>query len=104
MGILRIVRMEFALAAVAEFDKTFIEIKPLIEAMPGCQKVELLTTADHPQIRTTLSWWTNQNDLNTYRKSDLFGRIWPKTKAQFTDKPVAWSVDWNLTEGMTLDM
>ena len=104
MKILRIVKMEFQLEAVEGFYALFFEIRPRIEAMPGCQKVEMLTSADHPQLRTTLSWWTSQDDLNAYRKSALFGSIWPKTKALFANKPVAWSVDWNVADGMKLDM
>ena len=104
MGILRIVRMEFTLASVEVFDEMFTDVKPLIEAMSGCQKVELLKTPGHPQIRTTFSWWASKNDLNTYRKSDLFKRIWPKTKAKFSGPPIAWSVNWNLADGMSLGM
>ena len=104
MGILRIVRMEFELESIEQFDKMFHEVKHHIEAMPGCQQVLLFTSPNRPAIRTTLSWWSHEDDLNAYRSSKFFGEIWPKTKANFKDDPIAWSVQWNVADGMTFDV
>ena len=34
-----------------------------------------------------------ENDLENYRKSALFDKVWTFTKKLFNDKPEAWSVD-----------
>jgi len=56
--------------------------------------VQLLKGSDNPCLRTTLSWWEDSDALDAYRRSDLFGSVWPRTKAMFQSQPVAWSSDW----------
>ena len=41
----------------------------------------------------TYSYWEAQENLDSYRQSDLFKNVWAKTKILFNDKPQAWSVD-----------
>jgi len=35
--------------------------------------------------------WESEEALNAYRKSELFGSVWPKTKACFANPAEAWS-------------
>lgn len=100
MGVLRIVKMEFEEELVCEFDALFSEIQSDIEAMPGCERVMMMKSSGAPNTRTTLSWWAHEDDLNNYRKSALFGEVWPQTKAKFAEKPLAWSVDWKSASGL----
>ena len=92
--LLRVVKMEFDPAQVQAFDELFAQSQARIEAMPGCLRVRLLKGHDEEPIRTTLSWWERDADLQAYRKSSLFGEVWPKTKAMFSVPPVAWSSVW----------
>ena len=96
--LLRIVKMEFDLAQVGAFDDLFAQSQSRIEAMPGCHGVSLIKGLGDQPIRTTLSWWERDSDLQAYRKSALFGEVWPKTKAMFSAPPVAWSSDWPADE------
>ena len=96
--LLRIVKMEFDPAQVEAFDDLFARAQTRIEAMPGCRQVRLLKGHGDKPIRTTLSWWERESDLQAYRKSQLFGEVWPKTKAMFSAPPVAWSSDWPADE------
>ena len=96
--LLRIVKMEFDPAQVEEFDALFTRAQTRIEAMSGCHQVLLLRGRGDEPIRTTLSWWEHESDLQAYRKSQLFGEVWPKTKAMFNAPPVAWSLDWPADE------
>jgi len=41
----------------------------------------------------TYSYWKTEEDLENFRKSDLFKNVWSKTKPFFNAKPEAWSVD-----------
>ena len=96
--LLRIVKMEFDLAQVEAFDDLFAQSQLRIEAMPGCHQVRLIKGLGDQPIRTTLSWWECDSDLQAYRKSVCFREVWPKTKAMFSAPPVAWSSVWPADE------
>ena len=96
--LLRIVKMEFDLAHVQAFDDLFSQSQARIKEMPGCHGVRLIKGLGDQPIRTTLSWWEHDADLQAYRKSSLFGEVWPRTKAMFSAPPVAWSSDWPADE------
>jgi heme-degrading monooxygenase HmoA len=96
--LLRIVKMEFDLAHVQAFDDLFAQSQARIKEMPGCHGVRLIKGLGDQPIRTTLSWWEHDADLQAYRKSSLFGEVWPRTKAMFSAPPVAWSSDWPADE------
>lgn len=70
------------------FRELFGEIKSKIAGQPGCHGVELLESEKH---FFTYSHWTEERFLLDYRQSELFGEVWPKTKALFYDRPEAWT-------------
>ena len=70
------------------FRAIFAESKNQIAEQPGCHGVHLLESEGH---FFTHSLWESEADLNAYRQSALFGKVWPKTKALFYDKPQAWT-------------
>ena len=90
--ITRIVRMTF----VPEHVPTFIAIwegsKAKIRAMDGCHSVELLADATDPNVWHTFSHWESTAHLDAYRGSEVFGSVWPATKALFAAKAVAFSM------------
>lgn len=90
--VVRIVRMAFRPEAVAEFERIFSESKTLIRARPGCLRLELHRDAHHDNVFYTLSEWDSLESLDAYRRSELFGRVWPATKALFATAPHAWSL------------
>lgn len=90
--IVRIVRMVFEPDQVAAFEALFAQHKHQIRSVPGCLHLELHRDAANPHVRYTYSHWTDQDALNAYRDSQLFGKVWPKTKALFADKPTAFSL------------
>lgn len=92
--VFRIVKMEFQADRVDEFDALFERYRSHIEASPGCLGVKLVSGTDQPHVRTTLSWWEGSEHLETYRNSALFAEVWPRTKALFSARPVAWSSHW----------
>jgi heme-degrading monooxygenase HmoA len=91
--IIRIVKMTFREDEVPEFLRIFDTSKTFIRSMPGCRHLELLQDTASPNIFFTCSHWDSENDLNNYRNSGLFGEVWKKTKALFSDKPQAWSLE-----------
>lgn len=89
----RIVKLEFEEAKVPEFLSDFEEVKDKIRAFPGCERLELLQDKSDKGVFFTYSTWESEEALEAYKNSALFGEVWPKTKALFRDKPMAWSVD-----------
>ncbi|MEO0468799.1 MAG: antibiotic biosynthesis monooxygenase family protein [Bacteroidota bacterium] len=90
--IIRIVRMQFQADQLSAFQAIFDQSKASIRRFPGCLHLELHADQHDPSVRYTYSHWTSEEALNAYRKSDLFGAVWPKTKALFAGKPFAYSL------------
>jgi len=91
--IVRIVKMSFEENKIEDFLKNFHQNKEKIRDFKGCLFLELYQEKDNPNVFFTYSYWDSEIDLNNYRKSELFIRVWAKTKAMFNAKPEAWSVD-----------
>lgn len=90
--LIRIVRMTFLPEQVESFLRLFHESENKIRQMPGCQLLELWQDADQPHTYCTHSHWESADALNTYRRSELFGEVWPATKRLFATPPLAFSV------------
>lgn len=90
--LIRIVRLTLQPARVAEFLRIFQDSEDQIRAMPGCRFLELWQDADEPYVYCTHSHWDSADALNAYRRSALFGQVWPATKTLFAAPPVAFSV------------
>ena len=91
--ITRIVKMTFKPESVEDFQALFEKYKSEIAHQPGCNKLSLLRDITNTNIFMTYSLWDSQEDLNNYRHSNTFGIVWPATKALFSEKPDAWSVE-----------
>jgi heme-degrading monooxygenase HmoA len=90
---IRIVKLTFKPEHVQDFLEHFETVKQDINGFPGCRGMKLLQHQDVSNIFFTFSEWNSNDDLNNYRKSELFGGIWPKVKLWFDQKAEAWSVD-----------
>ncbi len=88
----RIVKMSFAPEKVNDFVEVFKTNWTFIKGFEGCSHVELLQDENSPNIFFTYSLWQSEAHLNTYRDSELFAKVWGKTKVLFNDKPQAWTV------------
>jgi len=88
----RIVKLTIKEEHISEFFKIFEDSKKKIAAQPGCHYVEMLQDENDPRLCFTYSMWDDQESLDAYRKSVLFGGVWPATKALFDGKPEAWSL------------
>ena len=89
--LIRIVRMHFEPAQVPTFLALFRATEHRIRQQPGCRYLELWQDADNSAIYCTHSRWTDEAALNAYRKSALFGEVWPATKRLFAAPAVAFS-------------
>ena len=88
----RIVKLTFREEEVDHFREIFSESKQKIANSKGCLHVELLQQINQPNVFFTYSFWESEEALNLYRNSELFEKVWKRTKALFADKPKAWSV------------
>jgi quinol monooxygenase YgiN len=91
--IIRVVRMTFQPEQVPAFLTLFHATQEQIRQQPGCRHLELWQDADHAAVYCTYSHWDDVAALNGYRKSALFGEVWPATKRLFAAPPVAFSVN-----------
>ena len=89
----RIVKMSFAEENIPAFLENFELMKDRIRNAPGNRFLELYQDKNNKCIFFTYSYWETEDDLENYRKSDLFTEVWAFTKKLFNDKPEAWSVD-----------
>ena len=90
--LIRIVRMHFTENGVGEFLEIFNRNKIAIRNFPGCSHLELLKDAGNECIYTTLSHWNDEQSLNSYRKSELFGKVWGSVKTLFAERTQAFSL------------
>lgn len=91
--IIRIVKMTFQPEETANFLAFFEPFKEQIRHFEGCQKLQILRGKDQPNIIFSYSYWDGPAALDCYRKSALFGQVWPETKKRFAAKPEAWTLD-----------
>lgn len=98
MMLVRIVKMEFEPTKVETFLNLFHSTRDKIAGFDGCLKLELLTSAEKPNLLFTYSIWQSGEHLENYRNSNLFKQTWAKTKVLFCNKPEAWSLVNNTPE------
>ena len=91
--LVRIVKMEFQSDKVDDFLSFFDTVKEAIASFEGCLGMKLMQDQANSSIIFTYSHWENQDALNKYRDSELFGSVWPIVKPWFNTKPEAWSLD-----------
>lgn len=89
----RIVKMSFDKELTNTFLKLFNSHKESIRNFSGCCLLELYQDKENPNVFFTYSYWNDEADLENYRTSKLFKKVWSKTKILFNDKPQAWSVN-----------
>ncbi len=85
--------MEFQENKVQDFLLFFDQVKTKIASFEGCLGMKLMHDKQNPFIIFTYSHWESETALDNYRKSDLFGKVWPNVKPLFSAPPQAWSLD-----------
>ena len=91
--LVRIVKMSFHEEKIPAFLENFELMKTQIRNAPGNRFLELYQDKNNKSIFFTYSYWETEDDLENYRKSELFNEVWSFTKKLFNDKAEAWSVD-----------
>lgn len=87
----RIVHMTFKEEALPSFMALFEQHRDDIAGQPGCHSLLLVQDVGDPSTISTISLWEDAESLDAYRKSALFGKVWPATKALFAAPPEAHS-------------
>ncbi|WP_310377679.1 antibiotic biosynthesis monooxygenase family protein [Flavobacterium sp.] len=90
---IRIVKMSFAEENIPAFLENFEINKDKIRNAQGNRLLELYQDKTNKCIFFTYSYWKTEEDMENYRKSELFNEVWAFTKKLFNEKPEAWSVD-----------
>lgn len=91
--IVRVVKLTLRKDAVNDFKLLFEHYKDQIRQAQGCCYLELIEEVNHSGVFMTYSHWEGEEYLELYRKSELFGVVWPKTKAMFAEPAQAWTLN-----------
>ena len=91
--LVRIVKLSFHPEHIPAFLENFELIKEKIRNAPGNRFLELYQDIANKSVFFTYSYWETEDDLENYRKSELFYNVWNYTKPFFNAKPEAWSVE-----------
>lgn len=89
----RLVKLTLKEEHVNDFITHFDTVKDKINSFPGCKGMKLLRDDNTLGIVFTYSEWNTADDLENYRKSELFSSIWPTVKEWFDKKAEAWSTE-----------
>ena len=84
--------MEFKEKRIPDFLNIFAASRDKIRSFPGCSHLQLLQAEADSCIFFTYSYWDGEDDLNSYRNSELFQLVWGATKELFRADPKAWSL------------
>lgn len=90
---IRIVKLVFEESQIEGFLEVFEENKHQIRNFKGCNLLEVYRDKKDPCVFFTYSLWDEEEDLENYRKSDLFRSVWSQFKPKFKERAQAWSVD-----------
>lgn len=85
--------MSFSEENIPAFLENFEINKDKIRNAPGNRLLELYQDKNNKCVFFTYSYWEKEEDLENYRKSELFNEVWAFTKKLFNNKPEAWSLD-----------
>lgn len=88
----RIVKLEIKDDKIENFIALLKNNKNKILSYSGCNSLEFLQDFNNKNIFFTYSFWISENDLDNYRNSDYFKKIWSISKTYFSGKPQAWSL------------
>lgn len=91
--LVRLVKLTLKKENIASFEQIFEETKDSIKGFSGCEHLELLKDLNNQNVFFTHSHWNSIEDLDYYRNSEFFKKVWTKTKVLFEEKAEAWSLE-----------
>ena len=90
--LIRLVRLPASPETLPALRATLAEVMPTVRQQAGCTHLELRADHDAPHVLYTLSHWESDADLQRYRRSEIFGKIWPRLKVHLRERPSAFSL------------
>jgi (4S)-4-hydroxy-5-phosphonooxypentane-2,3-dione isomerase len=92
--LIRIVKLTIHPDKIKEFTSIYEAHMEEIKNRKGCKKLELLQEKErYSNVVMTYSYWQSEEDLEAYRDSELFLKVWKTVKPLFCAKPEAWSME-----------
>ena len=91
--ITRLVKLTIRPESAAGFETIFYGTQALIEGFEGCQKTNLFKVAGKESQYFTISYWNSEENLESYRASELFKNVWSTVKPLFAAKAEAWTLN-----------
>ena len=88
----RLVKLKFKSDTSNIFVDIFKEKHQQILSCQGCSHLEVWQDVNDEDSFFTYSIWDSEEDLNNYRSSVLFNKLWPKVKSLFREKAEVWTL------------
>lgn len=89
--VVRFVELHFPADAVEEARRQLTAQAPLVRQSEGCQRLEIIESTDQVGMFITYSYWRDADDLNRYRRSEVFKGFWGRVKPLFSQPARAYS-------------
>ncbi len=91
--IVRIVKLTLIREKIRQFYDNYESVEPAIRSFDGCRHAELLKHVKNDGVVFTYSLWESEEQLEKYRKSELFKSTWARVKPLFASKAEAWTLE-----------
>ena len=89
--LIRIVQLDIQPEHTELFLQLYSSHQEIIRTNPGCVSLQLLQEDQNPNHVATLSYWATEEDLNYYRNSEFFRKLWSTVKPLFASPAKAFS-------------
>lgn len=70
----------------AELAEVVTTSAPVVRAVPGCRGLTILQDINDPLHYLTWSLWDSAADLEAYRRSAVYGQVWPRIRACLAER------------------
>ena|SRR5690554_3349467 len=89
--VIRIVELSIQKEKFSLAKKYLAEVAPKVRNSKGCTHLRIVIDLHEAGHVTTYSHWNSEDDLNAYRKSEVFINFWSQIKPLFDRPARAWS-------------
>lgn len=90
--ITRIVKMSILESEIERYQEIVKPYKSKILSSPGCKDVQIFKDINNKSIVFSYSVWETEQDLENYRKSEMFRKVWNEVKTLFSNPAEAWTI------------
>lgn len=81
--IVRIVKLTIQPAQLKQFLDIYLQSQESIKKFEGCVALQVFCDHEKPNVLFTISKWEHKKNLEAYRHSPFFKKVWSSVKPMF---------------------